>query len=54
MHHMPWLMQVARLRGYDAFLGQALSRKALDIRRREAEALRQRIEREMAAKVRMR
>ncbi len=39
--------QVARLQGYDAFLSQCLSGRAIDIRKREAEALRTRIEREL-------
>ncbi|KAG1660824.1 hypothetical protein FOA52_010249 [Chlamydomonas sp. UWO 241] len=42
---------VGRLRGYEAFLGQCLSLKTLDIRKREAEALQQRITRDMAAQV---
>ncbi|KAL6762773.1 hypothetical protein V8C86DRAFT_3130507 [Haematococcus lacustris] len=43
--------KVCRLLSYDAHLGQALSAKGIDIRKREAEALRQRIEREMAAQL---
>lgn len=43
--------QVTKLRGYDAHLGASLSTKSIDIRKREAEALRARIEREMAAQV---
>lgn len=43
--------QITKLRGYDAHLSSALSSKAIDIRKREADALRARIEREMAAKV---
>lgn len=42
------MLQIARLHGYDAFLRQALSSKGVDIRKREAEALRARIERELA------
>jgi hypothetical protein len=44
----PSVLQVARLHGYDSFLQQALSSKGIDIRKREAEALRARIERELA------
>ena len=41
-------LQIARLHGYDSFLQQALSSKGIDVRKREAEALRARIERELA------
>jgi len=43
-------LQIVRLHGYDAFLRQALSSKGVDIRKREAEALRARIERELVGK----
>lgn len=38
---------VAKLRNYEAFLGQSMSIKGIDIRKREAEALRAKIERDL-------
>ena len=39
---------MVRLRGYEGFLGQCQSGKSIDIRKREAEALRARVDRDMA------
>eukprot|EP00798_Chlamydomonas_sp_ICE-L_P002710 gene2710-12580_t len=41
---------IGQLRSYETFLGQCLSNKSIQIRKREAEALRARIERELTAK----
>lgn len=42
---------LCKLRGYESFLGQCLSLKSIDIRKREAQALQQRIKRELGQKV---
>ena len=44
----PLFRSVVRLRGYEGFLGQCQSGKSIDIRKREAEALRARVDRDMA------
>lgn len=46
-------MQMVKLSSYEAFLGQCLSSKGIDIRMREAESLQGRTDREMAGEDQM-